>query len=489
MTVPVYSEFLSHACSFCRRHITEFDVDRWLAQAKRKKLPQPQPGEVCCKRKDCVKVRRARLRESVAVTAPDQLPKTTFDLEKHDNPADSDREVELFTGASSTRRNEDGVVRKEKSRPDVLVISSHELADWRSEHNIKKTYARDSQQIVLDLLDRGNLEERCYVHETPGCTTCLKTLDSLKRIVPGTIKKIKPGEPASVSEPPLPSLEEEAKMIILNRPPAERKRIEEEERKKYAPKYRRPHHSYRLEKTKKQVKISEPKAMPSLRLEHGYEVRQIATLLDDSRINAKRFERSVSKAEYKKLCKDVIAGKRKKRVPNTEEELLRELSVPMVPIFDPDDVRLYKDYAAGNIPKDTLRNMVNDGIYGRKDSRDPNNLYENRILRIENDVIKRAWLLQLLTPANAGCRSRDLEQALEESWSLEAKAIQTGAASIGGSIISGRFGTKPGSTFTPRKLNSFEHGGQITRRNDADDDFSQSTGGVTHDDYSEESAA
>jgi hypothetical protein len=484
MTPSTLQEFLQHTCAFCRRGLNDFDVTRFIAQATRKKRAKPQPGEVCCLRKDCKKARRAQMCEA-SVTTPDQVPETVATSAEHDNPADSVRESILFNVATPTRINEDGVEREESARFDVEILTSHEIEEWKSERGVKKCEIRKDREIVQDLL-RGQVpEQRCARHGTPGCTPCRMLEDSLKRVVPGKVEKI---APAQTAEPSLPPLEDEVMMILMNRTQSEQRRFEEEEQKKYAPKYAARSSGKRLErtqKTRKVVKVSEPKILHSLRREHHYTVQTIATLLDDPRINAMVPERSASDQDYRRLRKEVLSGKRK-GLPNTEQELLRQLSVPMVSVFHEDDVRLYSDYTSRNIPAPVIKQRCVAGFYGLRDPRDPDNDFETRITRIENEVIKRAWTLNLLAPLSFGTRSSDLERDLEESYDLEVLGIKkNGAGSIAGRVISGRYSTRPGRTFHPRSLNSFEHGGRLNfggGDSGCDD-------GVDSDNYDEESAA
>lgn len=474
-------EFVAHLCVFCRRPLFPDDVTLAVYQAKRKKVPPPQAGDICCQRKDCKKARKRKLRDDDAM-APDSIPDEHPTLEAHENPQDSVRESALFEGASQIRRSEDGVVREEARRVDFEFLTSQEV----EERGVRKA-ARTDEQIAQALLDRVTLGNRCEVHGTPDCTPCRMLKDAYQRLEAGELK-VHPVEKTKTEQNQLTDLEREVLAIIRGRDSKTRTEMSEKSKTQSGGSRKYYQHGYnnrvsdRPEKSEKKTIKTEPtKKTPKLRLEHGYTVRQIAELLDDPRINAFVVERDmaalVTDPKFRKLAYQIARGTRRS-FPRCHADLVNILPRKWRRIFTPGEIGLYRDYAAGNVTVDELKQRVRDGQYGRAGSVED-------LLALENKIIAQAWATRLLIPAKRGVRPEDSDRDLNESHNLETGGIKTGAVA-GGSVIPGRYSTAPGKTFQIQKLNSFEHGGKQTRHGSGDTDFDSSQGAV-EDGYGEES--
>lgn len=200
-----------------------------------------------------------------------------------------------------------------------------------------------------------------------------------------------------------------------------------------------------------------------LRKEHGYDQRKLAALLDDPRVNEKKSEHQSKTASRLATC-----------VSST---------------FTAHEVNLYKEIAARNLPLSEIEKRFVAGHYGFRDPRDPDDEFAIAVLRIENRIINQAWKSRLLIPRLRGSRGDDRDRDLDEDHNLENKAIAAGSSETGDLAVIQRQGGRPDTTFSSKRLDSFEISGPITRRGGHGDDGEDGSDAPVSDDYSEESVA
>ena len=244
-------------------------------------------------------------------------------------------------------------------------------------------------------------------------------------------------------------------------------------------------------------KSPEPKELPNLRRQHRYTQRQLADCFDEPGFNPKILKTDLrllytddippgwTKKTWRELHTEITSGERHQndKPPRTMEELLNMLPMRWMPIFSVGQVQFYKDYASGNYTIEELQQRVAEGIYAKRG-------FEERdyIIRLENEIIRRAWQRLLLPlPAGGDHHAKDFEVLLDESYAAVVQGIDAGAENIGGSIIGMRYRTTWGRGSRAR-LNSFDNvNGKIFEQGGGDHSLFDSSRGALHDNYGEES--
>jgi hypothetical protein len=384
--------------------------------------------------------------------------------------------------ANGKRQDEAGIVSEENVQQDYIFLTTRELG----EDGAPKRNQRTDREIHLQLMENPTLiPPRCEIHGTPGCFSCTHILKSIQYYRDHPEKRTTEGLPT----PPKYSVTPIEKVLSLEE---EVRQVQEKSRIAKAAK----------NPTQPKAKKWEPKKVENLRRIHGYSVRDLASCFDDAGFNAKvprtdyrllssderipekhlHSNTEIRNMKWRELHQQVMAGERAgRRHPQTLAELLNMLPLALFPLFTPGQIAFYKDYAGGNLRKEELEFRIANGFYGRAGFET-----QDYLLVLENRIVVRGWQRLLLKPKTE-VRVEDFDRLLHAGHDAETLAIASGAASIGGSIISSKWKDTPGKTFSRNGLDSFEHSGQI-KEGDGPGDFSQE-GSPDYDDFSDEGAA
>ena len=451
------------SCANCERDLTIKDVESDRAFCKLKGLPDPPIDELLCRRRDC----RA-LRKDQAAQAKKEKDEDHFIDGKEVQRIEADDAI-IFTGI---RRDQDGIVRPEKSLVD-LALTKYDLMD--DEGKLRRP-ARPDQEILQSLLDKPSTEPRCELHGTPGCVPCRSVQQSresaakhacdpplAKRKSSPLIKSVPLDDPRR--SPEIKSITKEVAKIVADRPQKVQKK-----------------------------KSLQPSKLLNLRKKHGYTPRQLADCFDEPGFNSQMLMTDLrllytndipqgwAHKSWSQLHAEIQRGERHQndKPPRTIQELVNMLPMRKMLIFPTGQVQFYKDYASGNYTIEELEQRRAEGVYARRGFEEPDYL-----IRLENEIIKRAWHRLLLPIPNGGDHhEKDFEVLLDESYAAVVQGINAGAENIGGSII----GMKYKSTGFRAGLNSFDIDGKITEQHEGDGGSSlDSASGSLHDDYGEES--
>ena len=449
-------------------------------------------------------------------------------------------EEKLLSGEASKRSDNIGKLRDEKSRIDVVFLSPSELKDGASRLEqarlglippAPRPVEKSGAGIVADLRERVTAEKkrRCTIHNRPDCTECFPAAPPLG-VVTGRLSHIeaermhKKVRIIEAKEYGHTAIVEDAEFKEeMAKPGNEEKKIEllvkcKLERNKA----KKP--NTRVSKRKAKLKNVFRDKTKNLRLEFGYDSRQLASLLDDKEFNKpipvldyefgyadrnmSRWYREIKAGEGKSVyrphkasdddkncvadvqlidgvavtvnvapmtAKDRVKAGLGVRVlvrPGTMPEWKSLLPTRQAPCLSDKEIAFYKDYAARNLSAEEMKTKHGE-------------VSEDQIMGLENRIIKRAFFVRILNPS-LGIRPASFERDLHEGWGLELRAIGAGVSYVGSVHNSGEYSADG----RQRGLRNFKTGAGARGGPRAAESSGEGTVDAgMHDDYSEDSGS
>jgi hypothetical protein len=427
---------------------------------------------------------RKHIRDT-AVTAPDVVPArgaanpavTSVKSPKEsvaNDSVESHREEELLAGFST--RVVDGERRKENLRVEFnhVTAADDERPIKRSERTPIEIAADTRAAIAVGR--SVILGQRCERHGTPDCKPC-RLLDESLRNASITNRKKKPKQK-------LPLHPQQVQTIPVTRlgdADVARLRAEWQGKESSTERKRRQAEAATLvdEKRREQTKKVQVHVVQSIRLDHGYDARDLAKLLMRPGFNEATisvdYMNAVASKRISRYHEQVLRGTRK-RFPKTLADLETLLPPKFETMFSDEQIRFYRDHISGNYTKTEMQDRIRSGLYR------PLFIDDDTLLELENAIIRRAWDLRLLAPKPC-TRVADFDQEIEAGHDAEAKSEKAGDTTV-----KSGYGSTPGKMWKPKPSNTFDRGPIHTKHFGVGG--SDDAGGATaQDSYDEESGA